>query len=184
MGGNLSAGVRVESKVLVNDLGHVLQTETNVACKEPMHVQFGDASVVSLISQNSSVPLTQPFFMDGDLAPFLLWLDGGRDLDSAEQYAVDFGANDGIGPTQILFQQAGYAGLLVEGDAGFLPQLESKFVSTHASIMIAYITPATALQLLRNVSAPMNSDPEYSVPGDGRLSTRSRMCPTSADAPA
>ena len=34
------------------------------------------------------------------------------------------------------------------------------------------------------VSAPRNSDPEYSVPGDGSPSTRSRIVPTSADVPA
>lgn len=93
------------------------------------------------------------FFKDEDI--YLWWLQATNQLLSATKYVVDFGANDGHGPTEKLFEN-GYPGLLVEGDSSWKSALEKLYPSQSVVKATSYIYPHSAMQLLRNTSTPMN----------------------------
>ena len=109
-------------------------------------------SSATLRRESSSLPVS--YFEDKDLHSFLSMLESSGNLNGAVRYAVDFGANNGLGPTQTLFQQQGYDGLLVEGNPIFMPSLKSMFPEERVKKVNAYITPFTAMDLLRN--SPLN----------------------------
>jgi len=102
--------------------------------------------------RTTSLPLS--YFEDKDLPQFLSKLEALGGLAGAVKFAVDFGANDGLGPSQALFQQQNYAGLLVEGNPDYMPSLQAMYPEDRVQKVSAYITPFTAMDLLHN--SPMN----------------------------
>ena len=96
------------------------------------------------------------FFADAEVTSLVLWLEACGSLNGAARYVVDFGANDGHGPTEALLSSGAYGGLLVEGDATHNVSLHALFPAPSITKAIAYVYPHTALDLLRNASVPMS----------------------------
>ena len=100
--------------------------------------------------------LAQPrLFADAEVTALVLWLEACGLLRGAARYVVDFGANDGHGPTEALLASGVYGGLLVEGDASHNVSLHALFPAPSITKAIAYVYPHTALDLLHRAGAPM-----------------------------
>lgn len=75
-------------------------------------------------------------------------------LAGATVYAIDLGANDGTGPSEKLFTEQSYPGLVVEGNEKHLPALQGRFPSDDVQKVIAFITPRGVPSLLNDAKVP------------------------------
>lgn len=102
--------------------------------------------------------LTTPrLFDDAEVTSLVVWMESRGLLSGAARYVVDFGANDGHGPTEPLLYSGAYAALLVEGDVAHNVSLHALFPAPSITKTIAYVYPRTALELLRQAGAPMDA---------------------------
>jgi len=76
---------------------------------------------------------------------------------TSARFVLDIGINDGQGPTLPLYR-AGYAGLVIEGDETFLPDITKRIPSPTVRKTIAWITPRTIVALLRDADTPSDLD--------------------------
>jgi len=104
-------------------------------------------------------PMNGFTFTDGEVADIIRAMAENENLQNATKYAVDLGANDGSGPSEQLFRELHYPGLLVEGDDKHLGSLKERFPSTKVQKVISFITPKTVARLLKEAHAP--SDMHY-----------------------
>ena len=100
--------------------------------------------------------LPSRLFVDAEVTSLVVWLESRGMLRGAARYVVDFGANDGHGPTEALLTSGAYGALLVEGDAAHNISLHALFPSPAITKTIAYVYPRTALALLHQAGAPMD----------------------------
>lgn len=93
-------------------------------------------------------------FEDSEVAGLVESLSRNGNLKGSTKYAVDFGANDGRGPSETIFTGLKYPGLVVEGDGSYLGRLKTRFPSQDITKTISYITPQNAVELLQQANAP------------------------------
>ena len=104
-------------------------------------------------------PMNGFTFTDGEVADIIAAMAKNENLRNGTKYAVDLGANDGSGPSEQLFTELHYPGLLVEGNDKHLSSLKERFPSTEVQKVISFITPRTVAGLLKEADAP--SDMHY-----------------------
>lgn len=104
-------------------------------------------------------PMNGLTFTDGEVADIIVAMAKNENFRNGTKYAVDLGANDGSGPSEELFTELHYPGLLVEGDDKHLSSLKKRFLSIEVQKVISFITPRTVAGLLKEANAP--SDMHY-----------------------
>lgn len=97
----------------------------------------------------------QLFFTDDEITLLLSNLESnGILVNNSERFAVDFGINNGEGPSANVFRNLLYRGIAVEGDENYFPALKFFFINTKVTISINFITPKSSLVLLREAGIP------------------------------
>lgn len=99
-------------------------------------------------------PRNRRTFTDGEVADIIIAMAKNGNFGNSAKYAVDLGANDGSGPSEKLFKDLLYPGLLIEGDKQHLPSLRERFPSSKVKTVISFITPSTITGLLEDAEAP------------------------------
>jgi len=100
------------------------------------------------------IPKNKLTFADNEVADIIKAMDKNGNFRNSAKYAVDLGAHDGSGPSEQLFKELRYPGLLVEGDNKHLPRLRERFPSSEVKKFISFITPRTVAGLLKQAKAP------------------------------